>query len=187
MISMESTELLSRIQSGDRLAEKQLVDEFQVKVFNICNGLLHNVHDAEDITQEVFLEVLKHAKTFRGDSKIGTWIYRIAVNRSLNFIRGNKWNKWWNQVDDFLSLSENGKPEPFILEQGMELNEQKQVLQKAMDALPQNQRVAFTLNKIEELSYNEIAEVMNLSNSAVESLIHRAKLKLQKLLIYYFR
>lgn len=186
MRSMESTELLGRIQSGDRLAEKQLVDEFQVKVFNICNGLLHNVHDAEDITQEVFLEVFRHAKDFRGDSKIGTWIYRIAVNRSLNFLRSNRWNKWLNQVDDFISFSDNGKPEPYTSEQGLELNEQKQILQKAIDALPQNQRVAFTLNKIEELSYNEIAQVMDISHSAVESLIHRAKLKLQKLLKNYF-
>lgn len=191
----DSTALLKQVQAGNQLAARQLVDRYQVKVYNICISLLHNIPDAEDVTQEVFLEVLKHTADFRGDSHIGTWIYRIAVNRSLNFIRSNKKRKWWKQIDDFLDFagSENTElptmqqPEPFVLQQQMEQNEQKLILQKAIDALPENQRTAFTLNKIEDFSYKDVADIMKLSHSAVESLIHRARLNLQKSLKLYYK
>lgn len=184
---MESLQLLHNIISGDKKAEKQLVDEYQVKVYNICYGLVHNSYDAEDLTQEVFIEVILNAEKFRGDSKLGTWIYRIAVNRSLNFIRDNKKRKWWKQIDDLLSFNEESKNYPIVTENTMHDSEEKKVLQIAISKLPINQRVAFTLNKIDELSYKEVAEVMNLGHSAVESLIHRAKKNLQKLLINYYK
>lgn len=191
----DSIALLKQVEAGNQLAARQLVDKYQVKVYNICISLLHNIPDAEDVTQEVFLEVLKHTADFRGDSHIGTWIYRIAVNRSLNFIRSNKKRKWWKQIDDFLNLAGNEnaelpiiqQQEPFVLQQQMEQNEQKLILQKAIDALPENQRTAFTLNKIEDFSYKDVADIMKLSHSAVESLIHRARLNLQKSLKHYYK
>lgn len=191
----DSIALLKQVEAGNQLAARQLVDKYQVKVYNICISLLHNIPDAEDVTQEVFLEVLKHTADFRGDSHIGTWIYRIAVNRSLNFIRSNKKRKWWKQIDDFLNFAGNEnaelpiiqQQEPFVLQQQMEQNEQKLILQKAIDALPENQRTAFTLNKIEDFSYKDVADIMKLSHSAVESLIHRARLNLQKSLKHYYK
>lgn len=183
----DSTALLKQVEAGNQSAARQLVDLYQVKVFNICISLLHNIHDAEDVTQEVFMEVLLHTGDFRGDSNIGTWIYRIAVNRSLNFIRSSKKRRWWKQLDDFLTFSGSEKAEPFVLQQQMEENEQKLILQKAIDALPEKQRSAFTLNKIDDFSYLDVAEIMNLSHSAVESLIHRARLNLQKSLKLYYK
>lgn len=183
---MESTPVIREIEAGNRIAAKQLVDTYQVKVYNICYSLLHNHHDAEDITQEVFIEVLQHLHDFRGDSGLGTWIYRIAVNRSLNFIRRNKKRKWWKQVDEFLSFSDSENSEPLISVQPAEQDEEKKILYEAIEALPENQRIAFTLNKIDELPYNEVSQIMNISHSAVESLLHRAKLNLQKLLKNYY-
>jgi RNA polymerase sigma-70 factor, ECF subfamily len=178
--------MIKEIEAGNRLAAKQLVDSFQVRVYNICFSLLHNIHDAEDITQEVFIEVLQHLHTFRGDSELGTWIYRIAVNRSLNFIRKNKKLRWWKQVDDFLTFKETDSDEPLIYNQPTEQEEEKRILYKAIDSLPDNQRIAFTLNKIDEFSYNDVAQTMNISHAAVESLLHRAKLNLQKSLKKYY-
>lgn len=183
----ESSTLLMQVQAGNQLAAKELVDLYQVKVYNICVSLLHNVHDAEDITQEVFMEVLLHTADFRGEAQLGTWIYRIAVNRSLNFIRSNKKRRWWKQIDEFLSFSENESYEPSTTPQQMEESEQKLILQKAIDKLPEKQRIAFTLNKIDDFSYLDVAEIMNMSHSAIESLIHRARMNLQKSLKPYYR
>jgi len=183
---MESPLLITEIEAGNRLATKLLVDNFQVKVYNICFSLLHSVHDAEDVTQEVFIEVIQNLSKFRGDSELGTWIYRIAVNRSLNFIRKNKKFKWWKQVDDFLSFSNKDYIEPSESVQPAERDEERKMLYRAIDALPENQRIAFTLNKIDELSYNEVAGIMDLSHAAVESLLHRARLNLQKSLKKYY-
>lgn len=165
---------------------KWLVDAYQVKVYNICFSLVHNHHDAEDVTQDVFIEVLKHMDSFRGDSQLGTWIYRIAVNRSLNFIRSAKRRKVFSYIDELLSLSGKESPDvSYVNEPGAD-DEQRIVLQNALNALPEKQRTAFTLNKINDLSYKEIAGIMDISHASVESLIHRAKLKLQKLLKSYY-
>lgn len=183
---MEPPLLIKEVEAGNRLATKQLVDTFQVKVYNICFSLVHNIHDAEDITQEVFIEVLQHLHKFRGDSELVTWIYRIAVNRSLNFIRKNKKLRWWKQVDEFLSFTNNENIEPAETVQPAERDEEKLMLYKAIDSLPENQRLAFTLNKIDELPYIEVARIMDVSHAAVESLLHRAKLNLQKSLRKYY-
>ncbi len=182
----EFTSLVKQLEAGNRTAAKEFIDEYQVKVYNICMSFLHNEHDAEDITQEVFIEILKHIGSFRGDSKPGTWVYRIAVNRSLNHLRKNKIMKWWKPIDELLAITGLKSEEPLVYSDEFEENEQKQVLKKAIDSLPEKQRIAFTLNKIDDLPYAEVAEVMNVSLSAVESLIHRAKLNLQKSLESYY-
>jgi RNA polymerase sigma-70 factor (ECF subfamily) len=147
--------------------------------------MVHNREDAEDIAQDVFIEVYRNIPRFRADSKLSTWLYRIAINRSLNHIRDNKKNKWFHSFEDEveakntqlqqLQSSKSDQPE-FELE-----NKQRAIiLHEAINSLPKNQKVAFTLSKYEELSYQEIAEVMELSVSSVESLLFRAKKGLQK-------
>lgn len=179
---MESDRIIKEIARGDRLAGKWLLDAYQVKVYNICFSMVHNLHDAEDLTQEVFIEVLKNIGSFRGDSQLGTWIYRIAVNRSLNFLRNSKKRKWLNYIDELLSVKDQGikglsyQTEPF------EASDNKRLLQKALNSLPEKQKTAFTLNKINDLSYKEVAEIMNISHANVETLIHRAKMRLQRAL-----
>ena len=182
---MTETEIIQKLQQGNERAFKQLVENYQKLVVNTCFGMVHNTEDAEDIAQEVFIEVFRSIQNFRADSKISTWLYRISVNRSLNFIRDNKRKKWVHSIDDFLKgktpqISEihRGKNETPVYE--LENNQRARILHEAIDSLPENQKTAFTLNKYEDLSYKEISEVMNLSVSSVESLIHRAKLKLQK-------
>ncbi len=188
---MSDSKLTDRIKRGDQHAFKLLFDKYHIKVFNTCMGFLHNKNDAEDITQDVFIEVYKSSNKFRGDSKFSTWIYRIAVNKSLNHIRDNKRSNWLKSVETLLSGTRSkevqtkhalgGNPE-IILEN----TEKAEMLHHAMDSLPKNQKIAFTLNKYEDLSYKEISEVMDISLSSVESLIHRAKMNLQRKLLNYY-
>jgi RNA polymerase sigma-70 factor (ECF subfamily) len=182
---MKETEIIEKLRQGNEPAFKQLVDKYQNLVVNTCFGMVHNKHDAEDIAQEVFIEVFRSVHKFRADAKLSTWLYRIAVNRSLNFIRDNKKRKWFQSFGDSvedknralqnIAATNSDQPE-FQLE-----NKQRAILlHEAIDSLAQNQKVAFTLSKYEDLSYQEISDVMDLSISSVESLLHRAKKNLQK-------
>jgi len=174
--------LIEGLVLGDPHTYKTLVDQFQVPVRNICAGIITNRHEAEDLAQEVFVEVFRSVGNFRGDSKLSTWIYRIAVNKSLNHKRKQKRQMWLDPFGIFLSEEKSpysADPEN-LPSQNIENQQRMQHLHKALDTLPENQRTAFVLNKYEDLSYKEISEVMNMTLSGVESLIHRAKVNLQK-------
>jgi len=180
---MTETEIIQKLQQGNEQAFKKLVENYQKLVVNTCFGMVHSTEDAEDIAQEVFIEVFRSIQNFRADAKISTWLYRIAVNRSLNFIRDNKRNKWFHSFEDIVmsknsQLTSDKHNETPAAE--LEKMQRANIIHQAIDSLPENQKTAFTLNKYEDLSYKEISEVMDLSVSSVESLIHRAKTGLQK-------
>jgi len=189
---MTNINLIDKIQKGDREAFNKLVLEYQQMVFNTCMGFVHSKADADDLSQEVFIEVYQSIAKFRKDSKISTWIYRIAVNKSLNFIRSQKKHSVLRSIESFFSTSENSQLEipentNHQADAGVETEEQKEVLSKALNALAENQRIAFVLNKYEDLPYKEIAEIMDISLSSVESLIFRAKKNLQKKLLNFYK
>lgn len=182
---MTDAELIYALQKQDTKSWKIVVERHQVQVYNVCYSFLQNAHDAEDLTQEIFIEVFKNAGKFRGDSKISTWLHRIAVNRSLNFLRNNKKRRFWTEISNLLTGEETSD---FVSDNRADLLERKEStnqLYQAISSLPEKQRIAFTLNKLEELSYAEVAEIMELTLASVESLIHRAKLNLQKKLWRY--
>jgi len=143
---------------------------------------VQNTEDAEDIAQDVFVEVFRSIHSFRADAKISTWLYRIAVNRSLNHIRDNKKRKWFQSFDDVVKEKNAQLQHQASENPGTELEnlQRANILHEAIGTLPENQKTAFTLNKYEDLSYKEIAEIMDTSVASVESLIHRAKTGLQK-------
>jgi RNA polymerase sigma-70 factor (ECF subfamily) len=181
-------ELIAQVAVKDQDAFRSLADRYQALVVNTCYGLLGNRQDAEDVAQEVFLQVYKSAGEFRQEAKLSTWLYRIAVNRSLNFIRDNKWSRRLRSFgallgDEAEQVANVCAPDSSRPDIALEEKERDRLLQKAIASLPARQRAAFVLHKHEGLSYEEIAKVMNCSLSSVESLIHRAKLSLQKELI----
>ncbi len=185
---MNDNELIKKIAAKDHTAFKTLVERYQTLVISTCYSLLGNRQDAEDVAQEVFIKVYQEAKGFRGESKISTWLYRIAVNLSLNWRRKRKWDRFLD-IFAFWKQEEGGNAYPFETEtedrpdRVIESKERKRILSLALDALPERQRAAITLHKYQGLSYQEIAEVLGTSLAAVESLIHRAKLNLQKKLL----
>ncbi len=186
---MSDRELILSLQKGSESAFRQLVESYQNQVYNTCLGYLQNEEDAEETAQDVFIEVYRSIKSFRGDAKLSTWIYRIATTKSLELIRKQKRQKRFAFLQ---SLSGNGKeftqtPASFD-HPGVQLEnkENARVLFKAIKGLPENQKVAFTLHKIEGLPYQEIADVLKTSISSVESLMFRARKNLQKSLRNYY-
>jgi RNA polymerase sigma-70 factor (ECF subfamily) len=165
------------------------VELHQERVVNTCYRFVFVREDAEDIAQEVFIEAYRSIPDFRGESKLSTWIYRIAVAKSLDFIRKRKRKKRLG----FMRALRGGDlierlpaPPGSLPDAEMERRERHRVLQDALSALPENQRTAITLSKYHEFSGREIAEIMGTTLSAVDSLIHRAKAKLRKKLYRYY-
>ncbi len=189
---MTDSQLIEELLNDDPKAFRRLADKYYPVVLQTAMGFLHNAADAEDICQDVFIEVYQSIKKFRKESKLSTWIYRITVNKSLNFIRKNKRNSLIENMESYVfgrkEKYNKDLPGGFVSGQETELekNERTQVLHKAINSLSGNQKIAFTLSKYDDLANKEIAEIMNVSVSSVESLIHRAKLNLQKQLLSYF-
>ena len=192
MLLNSDTEIINQLIKRDETAFRIFVEKYQQLVINTCNGFVYNSDDAHDIAQEVFIEIFSSIDNFRKESKISTWLYRIAVNKSLNFIRKNKKHNILRSIDSYFNDSDDNKfevPDNDLQynETGLENQERVDILHKAIDSLSKNQKIAFTLNKYDDIQYKEIAEIMDISLSAVESLIHRAKLKLQKKLLNYYK
>lgn len=180
---IDEKRLLERIKSGDEAAFKEFFDVHHKAVFNLSFRLLCNLQEAEDITQEVFFKAYLTMNKFRGESKVSTWLYRIAVNLSLN----NQRRKKFKHILSLDFFSEKGDPQDRDPGKGpmeqLKEAEEKLLVDKAVDSLPKNQRVAVILNHYEELSYGEISGIMGLSVSSVRSLLYRAKQRLQKKLV----
>lgn len=186
---MKDNDFLQRLQRGDSDAFTQLVDQYQHKVTNICYRFLHNKEDAQDVAQEVFLAVYKSLGSFRQEAKLSTWIYRIAVTRSLNFLKKRNRKARFEQVRDMLTFKEEASIDTASVttpEKKLEQQEQLRILQQAIGSLPKNQKIAFTLSQYNGVKYAEIANIMNTTVSSVESLIFRARKNLQKKLSNYY-
>lgn len=182
---MDDSEAIRLIKQGNREQFRVLVERYQAMVFRTCMGFLHNHQDAEDLTQEVFIKAYQSIDAFKGDSAFSTWLYRIAVNASLNKVRANTKNFLFQRLDTLLGSGKNQElsitfhdsenPEDILVKE-----EHRQCVQKALDSLPENQRTAIVLSKYDELSQKEIADIMNTTEGAVESLIQRAKTNLRE-------
>ncbi len=189
---MTEKELIKGILVANQTAFKILVDKYQPLVLNTCNSFLHNKNNAEDITQEVFIEVFLSIHKFEKNAKLSTWLYRISVNKSLNFIRDNKKRNIVRNIENFFSGEQNTEIQ--IADDNYQSSENTdnqderiELLHKSINSLSKNQKTAFTLHKFENLSYKEISEVMNLSLSSVEGLIHRAKYNVQKKILKFYK
>jgi RNA polymerase sigma-70 factor (ECF subfamily) len=185
----DEQKLIENLRNGDESAFRLIVETRKDLVYNTALGLLQSAEDAEDITQEVFIKVYESVHQFKGESAFSTWLYKIAVTKSLELIRSRKRKKRFAFITSILGENNELKhdpPEfhhPGIL---LDNRERAATLFKAIAKLPENQRVAFTLHKLEGISYIEVGEIMQLSVSAVESLIHRAKSNLKKDLKEYY-
>ncbi|MDD5361771.1 MAG: sigma-70 family RNA polymerase sigma factor [Ignavibacteria bacterium] len=185
---MTDSETIENLRTGDEQSYKMLVEDFGNKVFNTVLGLIQNHQDAEDITQEVFIEVFKSVNKFRCDSSLSTWIYRIAINKSLETIRKNKRKKRFAFLHSFSDLKKEAEGVTDFVHPGvlLENKERSAVLFKAISKLPENQKITYNLSKVDGLSNKEIAEIMKMSIQSVESLLHRAKVNLKKYLTNYY-
>ena len=189
-LRMTEQELLDGIINQNKEAIQYLVKNYQKNVIKTAYYFVANMEDAEDLSQEVFLEILRSIGRYKKSASLYTWIYRITVNKSLDHLRKQHRRSFVQKMGTILRISPDGmnldENEPEVLDTRNDDNEKRNILDNAVNSLPENQKIAFILNKYEELAYKEIAEIMNLSLSSVESLIHRAKLNLQKKLVNHF-
>ncbi len=187
---MNEENLIDLLKEKNQAAFKELLNLFGGRVYNTSLGILQNAEDAEDVSQEVFIEVFQSIHQFKGEAKLATWIYRIAVTKSLEFLRSKKRKKRFAFVQSLFGMESvlPSKDHAHFYHPGVQLEnkERSAILFKAIDQLPEKQKIAFVLAKIENLSYEEITDVMKISLPSVESLMFRAKQNLQKLLSKYY-
>ena len=166
----------------DSFSFKAFIKEHQDKVYNIVLKMVQSHEDAEEITQDVFVDIYKNAFAFRGDSSIPTWIYRIAMNKSVDHLRRKmRWQFFQsskNKTNEATDFSHPGVQ--------LENREKVKMLFKALGQLSIKQRQAWMLSEMESFSDKEVSEIMSVSVSSVESLLFRARQNLRKILSGYF-
>ena len=186
---MNQPELVLLLQQGDESAFKKLVDEWQNMVYNTAVSIVQNEDDADDITQEVFIQVYQSVSSFKGESKFSTWLYRVTVSKALDHEKKKKRKKRFGFIQSLFGT--DGEVQIHAVEFNhpgvqLEKKERARELLNALKKLPDKQRIAFTLHKLEGQSYQEVAEIMNSTLYAVESLMSRAKTNLKKELNRYY-
>lgn len=185
---MDQQELIVQLQQGDGSAFQKLVDEWQHMVYNTALSIVQNEDDADDLTQEVFIQVYQSVSSFKGESKFSTWLYRITVSKALDHEKKKKRKKRFAFVQSLFGNEEEPVLPAEFNHPGvqMEKKERAAELFNALKQLPDQQRIAFTLHKLEGQSHQEVAEIMNTTLYAVESLMARAKTNLKKILSSYY-
>lgn len=182
---MTDEQLVQQFQKGERAGFDELVRRYQQTVYGVCRRLLGNAHDADDAAQEVFVKVFYALNRFKARARFSTWLYRITVNHSLNVLRARRRNGRLRLFSQ-LSPEELCRVKQFSAAEEpnrrMEQEEQAERVQRALAQLKDDLRTAVILHRYEELSYQQIADVLGVSVSAVESRLFRAKQKLAKLL-----
>lgn len=190
---MDDQQLIEQIRNGEEPAIRILVDRYQSRILRTARGFVRNDEDARDITQEVLIDVIRNIHKFRFQSGLNTWIYRITVNQSLNYLRNNKKRSNTISIDQSdentpgavtRNLPDQGQLDPG---EHMEQSDRSRTLHAAIESIPEKQRTAFVLYEYDDLSYKEISEVMNVSIPSVESLLFRARKNLQKKLWHCYK
>ena len=182
---MTDHEIILQILQGDRNLYRKLVERYQPMVFRTAMGFLHNKEDADDLTQDVFLQTYQTLSVFKGEATFSTWIYRITVNAALNRVRKSSKNQFLQRLENVfgfdkgkansIATGESESPEILLIQA-----ERNNWVEKALNSLPEKQRTAIVLSKYDDLSQKEIAEIMETTEGAVEALIQRAKVNLRQ-------
>ena len=184
------TELIELLKRKDESAFKAIVEQWRDMVFNTLLGIVQNETEAEDLSQDVFIKVFENISSFKGESKFSTWLYRITTTTALDHLRSKKRKKRFGFIFS-LGDSEQNKTDriPGFHHPGVTLDnkERASVLFRAISKLPESQKVAYTLHKLEGMSYRDISLVLDSTVSAVESLMSRANGNLRKNLEVFYR
>lgn len=185
---MEDSILIKRCRRGDRDAFNELVEKYQTRVVNIAYGMLSDTEDAYDAAQEVFINIYRSIGSFREQSSFTTWLYRITANVCADILRKRQKSLGEISIDapigddnstmDITDTSHS--PETAVFE-----NERQRIVAESMKKLPEDYRQVIHLYDIENLSYKEIAELLNISQGTVKSRIFRGRKLLREILTEY--
>ncbi len=187
-MSLAERLLIGRLRDRDPAAFEEIVRRYGDKVFNLVYRMLGNRHEAEDITQEVFITVFKTVETFRGEAKFSTWLLRIAANQSKNRIKYLSRRPTDGGEVDEAAPPAAGTPGPVAHAQIegpdklLEAAELESLMQKAIASLDEEHRLLVILRDVEELSYQEIGEITTLPEGTIKSRLHRARMEIKEVL-----
>ena len=185
---MTEQEIIQSILNGNTENFRLIAEAYQSKIFRVCMGFVHQKEEAEDLTQDILVSIYQNLNSYKGNSKFSTWMYRIAVNASLRHLERKKRRGFFERIEQLLTgekssheiniHSHTETPESILTSK-----ERSEMVHRAIDSLSENQRIAFTLSKFDDLPQQQIASIMNSTEGAVEALLQRAKANLQKKLI----
>lgn len=189
-VSSDDRSLLARAGAGDGEALEALMGRYAARIYRLAYGITRSTGDAEEVVQDVFLQVVQKGGGFEGRAALGSWIYRITTNVSLNKRRGKR-REVETSLDEllpryradghregeraFLVSDWSGTPERELL-----AGESRRILEEAIDRLPEHYRAVLVLKDVEELSNDEVAEIVGDTVAAVKTRLHRARMALRE-------
>lgn len=159
MSALTDLDLVEQYRQGREAAFNEIVLRYQEKIYWVVRRFLTDHDDADDVVQDVFIKASRNLRDFRGDSSLYTWLYRIAVNLSLNAIRNKRVAEFF-RLEDVGDIADHGSPGT---DQAVDEEEQRRLIESAVRTLPPKQRTVFVLRYYEEMSYEDIAKVMQTS------------------------
>ena len=175
---------------GDVESFELLVGAYQQKVYNLSYRLLGDKEEAEDLVQEVFINVFRHLSRFRGDSQFSTWIYQVAMNHCRNRLKylKRRFRHATESLDDPLHTKEGEVGRDFpdekdVPEEAFYRRQVQNMVQSALRELREDYREVVALRDIQDLSYQEISEILNLPEGTIKSRLHRARFELKEVLV----
>jgi RNA polymerase sigma-70 factor (ECF subfamily) len=161
-------DLMTRVKNGDLVAYNQIVNKYKNRLMNVILRMIQSSEEAEDIVQETFLRVYQHRDSFDFQHCFSTWVYTIALNLARNELRKRKRFKFFDIFDM------QGKETEIAVEMKLPSN-LPQHLERAIDGLPEKYKTAFVLRDMQELPYEEVAQIMNIPLGTVKSRVNRAR------------
>ena len=183
---ISDVELVRLAKEGQISAFESLVEKYKDKVFNIAYSFTSNYTESDDIAQNVFLKVFRYLGNFKEDSAFSTWLYRIAVNECYNGLKGRTKNTISIETElpggENVYLKDVLQDKSADIESLSESKEAQEKVRKALLKLPEKYRIILTLREIENISYEEIAQIMKISDAKVKVWLFRGRNKLKKLL-----
>jgi len=174
----DDIDLIREFKSGNRLVYNEIVRKYEKRLYLVIKRMVNDHDDTNDIMQEVFIKAYDSLDNFREESNLYTWLYRIAVNFTINFLNKKKVRQFFH-YDDLIIPLVSGDPKP---DERMEKSEQSNKIQNAIDRLPQMQKLTFIMRYYDELSYEEISKALNKSVGTLKANYFHAFKKIEEYL-----
>ena len=188
----DETQLVKRAQDGDRDAFQELVERYQRKVYSICYGMLKDEQDSKDVSQEVFIKVFRYLENFNRNSSFYTWLYRITVNKCIDYIRKRD-RRSEVDYDDTIQRDQEVEGDDNIMPSSLGIKpdkvygrkELREKMLEALETLSEKHRTILILREVEGLAYEEMADVLDISKGTVMSRLYHARQYFQEAIEEY--
>ncbi|HZQ20269.1 MAG TPA: sigma-70 family RNA polymerase sigma factor [Terriglobales bacterium] len=176
---LTDAEVMLRVKAGDDSAFNYLIQKYRRPIINFMYRMAHNPAAAEDLAQEVFLRVYRSRSSYEASAKFTTWLYRIATNLGMNYVRDTRHERPENTMNLDVADAETGQAPDLAdkapnIEEKILRRERLKAIREKVEALPERQKMAVLMHKYQQMDYRQIAEVLKLSESATKSLLFRA-------------